>query len=135
MSAFNEYNDDTITLREVKQLLTKLLTRYSPDEPVTISIATGKESRTYDIIPKRSRKRGIGTTFAIERIPFSALEDTTETGTYLAVDNFTLAQNVQTPFYYALYINYDKVRDLRFFNDEQSAVTWLTKKVKALEKM
>lgn len=68
------------------------------------------------------------------KIPFETLEEPKEPGTYMAIDTFNIAENTPIPFVYGLYVDFDGIRDLRFFNDRASCQKWLNKKIKLLEK-
>ena len=52
----------------------------------------------------------------------------------MAIDTFNIAENTPIPFVYGLYVDFDGIRDLRFFNDRASCQKWLNKKIKLLEK-
>lgn len=134
MAYIDSLTEAEVTLRDFKTVLNRLMTNYDPNHPVTITINESGQSRTFSLVPKRTRRRSNGEAFAIKDIPFETLEDPKEPGTYIAIDTFNIAENTPIPFVYGLYVDFDGVRDLRFFNDRESCEKWLSKKIKLLEK-
>lgn len=134
MAYIDALTEQEVTLRDFKSVLNRLMTNYNPKKPVTITIEEDGESRTFSLVPKRTRRRSNGEAFAIKEIPFETLEEPKEPSTYMAIDTFNIAENTPIPFVYGLYVDFDGIRDLRFFNDRASCQKWLNKKIKLLEK-
>lgn len=120
MAYIDALTEQEVTLRDFKSVLNRLMTNYNPKKPVTITIEEDGESRTFSLVPKRTRRRSNGEAFAIKEIPFETLEEPKEPGTYMAIDTFNIAENTPIPFVYGLYVDFDGIRDLRFFNDRAS---------------
>ncbi len=134
MSILNDIQETELTLKEAKSVLTKLMLDYTPDQPITITIDTAGETKTFAVVPKRTRRKANGSAFTIQTIPYEELENISEVGTYISVDTLSLSSIDTHPCYYGLYINFENERDLRFFNDEEDCRNWLNKKIKLLEK-
>lgn len=132
MSLLKDIKEKELTLKETKQLMTKLLADFDLENPVNVTITFEGETAEFNLVPKRIRRRPNGMAFSIQEVPFDQLEDINDVGVYLAADTLNLSSSM--PFYYGLYINFEKERDLRFFNDEFSCRNWLKKKIKLLEK-
>ncbi|MBS4913518.1 MAG: hypothetical protein KHZ77_05080 [Veillonella sp.] len=134
MAIIDTLPEKEVTLREFKSALNKIMADYNMNNPVMITITEDGTKKTFSLVPKRMRRRSNGEAFSIKEIPFSNLESTKEPGTYIAIDTFNIAENTPIPFVYGLYIDFNLERDLRFFNDRESCVKWLSKKIKLLEK-
>ena len=107
MAYIDALTEQEVTLRDFKSVLNRLMTNYNPKKPVTITIKEDGESRTFSLVPKRTRRRSNGEAFAIKEIPFETLEEPKEPGTYMAIDTFNIAENTPIPFVYGLYVDFD----------------------------
>lgn len=105
MAYIDALTEQEVTLRDFKSVLNRLMTNYNPKKPVTITIEEDGESRTFSLVPKRTRRRSNGEAFAIKEIPFETLEEPKEPGTYMAIDTFNIAENTPIPFVYGLYVD------------------------------
>ena len=75
MAYIDALTEQEVTLRDFKSVLNRLMTNYNPKKPVTITIEEDGESRTFSLVPKRTRRRSNGEAFAIKEIPFETLEE------------------------------------------------------------
>lgn len=128
MAYIDALTEQEVTLRDFKSVLNRLMTNYNPKKPVTITIEEDGESRTFSLVPKRTRRRSNGEAFAIKEIPFETLEEPKEPGTYMAIDTFNIAENTPIPFVYGLYVDFDGIRDLRFLTTVPVVKNGLTRR-------
>lgn len=134
MSTLSDIQENELTLREAKSILTKLLLNYSSSNPVFITLNTNGEERKFQLVPKHTRKQPNGLAYAIKEISYQELEEITETGVYIARENLGISLQSISDCYYGLFINLEKERDLRYFNNKASCLKWLEKKLHILEK-
>ena len=60
MAYIDALTEQEVTLRDFKSVLNRLMTNYNPKKPVTITIEEDGESRTFSLVPKRTRRRSNG---------------------------------------------------------------------------
>ena len=128
MAYIDALTEQEVTLRDFKSVLNRLMTNYNPKKPVTITIEEDGESRTFSLVPKRTRRRSNGEAFAIKEIPFETLEEPKEPGTYMAIDTFNIAENTPIPFVYGLYVDFDGIRIYAFLTTVPVVKNGLTRR-------